>query len=267
VGSIKSVRAKALGVNRKNIYRESLIDIRDQILVKDIVGVHKDHPAYGHKRVAWELGINHKRTARVMSKYGIKPPRRRIKKKWITVSTDNHNYINLIKDIDPDRPDFIFVSDLTYIKYQGGFIYLAGVEDVFTRELVSAGIGTKHNSTLALSTAKMAITKRVPEYFHSDQGTEFMAKTTTDFIEEKGVRISVSDKASPWQNGYKESFFGRFKEEFGDPNRYDSLGELIAAIYEHINYYNTKRIHTALKMPPVVFRQKVSDNCLPKRGT
>lgn len=202
-----------------------------------------------------------------MSKYGIKPPRRSGKKKWITVSTDNHNYTNLIKDVKPDRPDFIFVSDLTYIKYQGRFIYLAGVEDIFTRELVSAGVGTKHNSALALTTAKMAISKVVPEYFHSDQGTEFMAKQTTDFIEGKGVKISVSDKGSPWQNGYKESFFGRFKEEFGDPERFETLGELIAAIYEHVNYYNQRRIHTALKMPPVVFRQKVSERGLPKRGT
>lgn len=240
---------------------------RDLALIQDISDVHKEHPAYGHKRIAWELGINHKRTARVMSRYGIKPPRRKVKKTWTTIFSDNHNYSNLIKDVVPDRIDFIFVSDLTYIKYQGKFIYLAGVEDIFTRELVSAGIGTKHDSALALSTVKMAITKRVPEIFHSDQGTEFMAKATTDYIESKGVKISVSDKASPWQNGYKESFFGRFKEEFGDVNRFDTLGELMAAIYGHISYYNNKRIHTALKMPPAVFRQKVSDSCLPKRGT
>ena len=202
-----------------------------------------------------------------MKKYNIRPPRRRIKKKWITVSTNNHNYTNLIKDTIPDKVDFIFVSDLTYIKYQGKFIYLAGVEDIFTRELVSAGVGTKHDSHLALSTVKMALSERIPKIFHSDQGTEFMARITTNFIEEKGVRISVSDKGAPWQNGYKESFFGRFKDEFGDPERFDSLGELIAAIYEHINYYNQRRIHTALKMPPAIFRQKVSDNCLQKRGT
>lgn len=241
--------------------------IRDEALVKDINEVHKEHPAYGHKRVAIELNINHKRTLRVMKRYGIKPPRRKVKKKWTTVSTNDHSYTNLIKDISADRPDFIFVSDLTYIKYQGKFIYMGGVEDIFTRELVSAGVGTKHDSNLALTIAKTAMTKRVPEIFHCDQGTEFMAKATTDYIEGKGVKVSVSDKGAPWQNGYKESFFGRFKEEFGDPNRFETLGELIAAIYVHVNYYNNRRIHTALKMPPAVFRQKVSDNCLQKRGT
>ena len=76
-----------------------------------------------------------------------------------------------------------------------------------------------------------------------------MAKTTTSYVEGKGVKISVSDKASPWQNGYKESFFGRFKEEFGDPDRFETLGELIAEIYSQIHYYN----HTS------VFRKGVLD--------
>jgi len=217
--------------------------------------------------LAIELGINHKRAARVMKKYEIKPPRRKIKRKWTTVSTNDHTYTNLIKGVVPDRPNFIFVSDLTYIKFQKKFIYLAGVEDIFTREIVSAGVGTKHDSTLALSVVKIATSKKTPDIFHSDQGTEFMAEKTTNYIEGKGIRISVSDKASPWQNGYKESFFGRFKEEFGEPDRFDSLGELIAEIYKQIHYYNNLRIHTALKMPPVAFRQKVVDSCLQKRGT
>jgi putative transposase len=62
--------------------------------------------------------------------------------------------------------------------------------------------------------------------------------------------VSVSDKASPWQNGYQESFFGRFKKEFGDINRFETTGEMIEAIYQYINYYSTKRIHTALKINP-----------------
>jgi len=70
------------------------------------------------------------------------------------------------------------------------------------------------------------------------------------------MNISVSDKASPWQNGYQESFFGRFKEEFGDINRFETTGEMIEAIYQYIHYYNTKRIHTSLKMPPAVYAKQ-----------
>src|SRR4029077_20460385 len=100
------------------------------------------------------------------------------------------------------------------------------------------------------------ITNTTPEIFHSDQGTEFMAKLCTEFLEGFVTKISVSDKASPWQNGYQDSIFGRFKEEFGDINRFETVGEMLEGIYQYIHYYNTRRIHTALKMPPAVFAKK-----------
>ena len=83
-----------------------------------------------------------------------------------------------------------------------------------------------------------------------------MAEIVTSYVEKQGIKISVSDKGSPWQNGYKESFFGRFKDENGDLNRFNSLGELVEEIYSYIYYYNNLRIHTSLKMPPVQFKQQ-----------
>lgn len=103
----------------------------------------------------------------------------------------------------------------------------------------------------------LTVSKTVPEIFHSDQGTEFMAEEITDFLEELKIKISVSDKASPWQNGYQESFFGRFKQENGDLNRFETPGELLEALYHAIYYYNNKRIHTALKMPPAVYAKQI----------
>ena len=90
----------------------------------------------------------------------------------------------------------------------------------------------------------------------------------TDYLEQRHVQVSVSDVASSWQNGYCESFYGRLKHQFGDMNRFASIGELIDAIYHHIHYYNHHRIHTALKMPPAVYAaQSFSDTCLHKVGT
>ena len=95
-----------------------------------------------------------------------------------------------------------------------------------------------------------------------------MAQRCTDYLQQRGVRISVSDVASPWQNDHIESFFGRFKHEFGDINRFVTAGEMVAAIYQHICYYNHRRIHTVLKMPPTVFAaQAVLDTRLHILGT
>lgn len=240
------------------------------VFKKAVEDCHQVNPAYGHKRVALALAWGHNKARRIMAKFGLKPPRRKAKKIWLTRSIDSHHYTNLIKNLAPIRPNQVLVSDLTYLKFQGKFIYLATIEDVFTREIVSAEISNQHDSSLALRTIKRAIDSyNHPEIFHTDQGSEFMAQIVTDYLEKHGVKISVSEKGSPWQNGYKESFFGRFKEENGDLNRFETLGELIEEIYAYIFYHNNLRIHTSLKMSPAQFKRHIqdADTLLKKSGT
>lgn len=204
-----------------------------------------------------------------MNKFNLKPPRRK-KRHFCTRSTEHHNYLNLVKDIIPDRlkPHQIWCSDVSYIKFQGGFWYLATIEDAATRQVLAAQVGKYHNSQLVLTAIKQALLIATPQIFHCDQGTEFMAKDCTAYLEERGVKISVSAKASPWENSYLKSFFGRFKDEFGDFNRFNTIGELIEEIYSQIRYYNFERRHSAFKLPPVVYAgQNYSDYCLQKRGT
>lgn len=225
----------------------------------DILKAWIKHPSYGHKRLGLELKINHKRVRRAMKKFNLKPPRRK-SHFYATKSTPRHTYTNLIKNFIPAHVHDLWCSDLSYFKYQGRLFYLAAIEDIFTRQVTAANVGVKHDSALVFKTIQEAIfsTKRLPEIFHSDQGTEFMAKVCTDYLESFGTKISVSDKASPWQNGYQESFFGKFKDELGDLDRFETIGELIEAIYQQIHYYNHERIHTALKMPPAVYAKQFS---------
>lgn len=202
-----------------------------------------------------------------MNKYDLRPPRRRAKKIWCTQSTNNHHYTNLIKEVVPTQPHQVWCADVSFLKFQGRFWYLATIEDLVTRQVVAAQVSKQHDQWLILSALKQALTKFRPQIFHSDQGTEFMASACTRFLEEQGIKVSVSDKASPWQNGFQESFFGRFKDEFGDFNRFDHVGQLIEEIYSQINYYNFRRRHTALKVAPVVYAASFSDNCHQKMGT
>jgi transposase InsO family protein len=262
------VCAAALGINHKNIYRPLKQPTKDQALKQQIEAVHRDHPAYGHRRVALHLGINHKRAQRVMAQFNLRPPRRGIPH-YSTVSTPHHTYGNLLKSMTVTQAHQVWCSDLSRLVYRGTVWYLATIEDLATRQVVAARIGKRHDSHLVLATLKQALsTGHTPAIFHSDQGTEFMAQACTDYLEQHGVRISVSDVASPWQNGYVESFFGRFKQELGDINRFETAGELLAAVYQHIHYYNHRRIHTALRMPPAVFAaQAVADNGLHILGT
>jgi putative transposase len=255
-----------LGIDRKSIYYQGAQTVKDLATKSKIEQIHKQHPAYGHKRIAIELGCGKNKALRVMHKFNIKPPRRRVKY-YTTRSVNNCNYTNLIKNLKTTKPAEIYASDLTYIKHQGKFIYLATVQDQFTREIVASAIGNQHDSELVMQVVAEATSKAKPTIFHSDQGSEFMATEVTTYLTRNKIQISVSDKASPWQNGYKESFYSRFKEENGDLSRFTDLGELIAEIYSYIHYYNTYRIHTSLKMPPTRFKLTLLEAVSHKSGT
>src|SRR3990167_1323164 len=90
--------------------------------------------------------------------------------------------------------------------------------------------------------------------FHSDQGSEYVSGAYESLLAEYGTVPSHSRKGSPWQNGYQESFYNNFKLELGDVRRFVHAGELVEAIGQQISYYNNRRIHSVLKMPPTIFR-------------
>jgi putative transposase len=247
-----------LGINRKNIYHQSILEERDLLVKEAINQTHKDHPSYGHRRLGWHLRINPKRIRRIMKKYGIKAPRRKRKNSFCTASVKHRLYPNLIRDLQVTYENQLWCSDTSRFIFHGSKWYIVTIMDIFTRQVLGVAIGKHHDSALVLEALEMAliISKTVPEIFHSDQGTEFMAENITSFLERLGIKISASDKASPWQNGYQESFFGKFKDEIGDINRFETPGELLEELYHQIHYYNNKRIHTAFKMPPAVYAKQ-----------
>lgn len=269
----KKLIAKCMNMNHKNIYHRSKRKIKD-IAVKDkIEDTFKTHPAYGHRRLALELEMNKKKILRIMHKFNLKPPRLWYQKKCTTQSNPAYQkqYANLLKDIDLKKCqiDDVWSSDLTYIKFQGNFLYLAIIQDIVSKEIVSFNLSVKHDSDSVLKTLKEAVSRieGSPKIFHSDRGREFLSADCIGFLENRGTKISVSDPGSPWQNSWSESFFSRFKNESCNLSRFESLGELVEYIFEYLSYYNNLRIHTKLKMSPVKFKQKVSDSVLEKLGT
>jgi putative transposase len=266
----KTELAKTLGVSRSMIYYQHKKPAIDEEIKKQIEAVLGEHHSYGHKRIALELGLNKKRILRVMKKYKIKPYRGKIKRprKKDDEGRKQAKFENLLKNrnITPQYPNHIWVGDFTYLKYHEKFIYLATVMDLFTREIVGWYISRYHTKELVCN-AFLDATGRAnttPEYFHSDQGSEYDSKEYINLAKLNNVKISMSNKSSPWENGHQESFYGRFKEEFGDFERFETLGELIEAVHQAIHYYNRKRIHTTLKMPPTKYKIKFNQENMRK---
>jgi transposase InsO family protein len=263
----KNAIAKRLGVSRSSLYYRLKLPAKDLKLKKEIKQVMKDNKAYGHKRIAMALGINKKRVLRAMHLFGLKPQRMRHRKPEKPGDRGNEPLAipNLIADLVVDHFGQVWVVDFTFLWFAGVFVYLATVEDLFDRRIVGWAISTKHNSKLVTDALLNALSKYpAPDIVHSDQGSEYASKENLDLSKAGGIQMSMSEKASPWQNGYQESFYSEFKLELGDPNAYETLGQLAEAIAHQIFYYNNERIHSALKCPPAVFakRCEITKNAL-----
>lgn len=250
--------AQELGLSRSALYYQPKLPTKDLKLKASIEQVMKQHKAYGHKRVAIALNINKKRAWRVMKLFNLKPKRSR-KAPFKPNDLDQAPMAipNLISGTIIEALNQVWVSDFTYLPYFGRFLYLATVEDLFTRQLLGFSFSFQHDAKLASQALLNALEQNTPpNIIHSDQGSEYRSQAYLNLLTSLNIQPSMSQKSSPWQNGYQESFYSEFKLELGHPECYPTVGELIEAINRQINYYNHERIHTALKCSPTVFAQR-----------
>jgi putative transposase len=249
--------AKELGVSVSSLYYKKKLPNKDHTLKIRIEEAWRYHPSYGHRRLATHLKINKKRIRRVMKLFDLHPYRRRGKKPRKTTKISGIWYANLVKDTMAQYEGHIWAADFTYLSYQGKFLYVATVIDLYTRRILGWAAMRNHSTPLVLHALFMALSSCPrPFIFHSDNGSEYASKIFVHVVTDIGSRISRIVPGCPWENGYQESFYAQFKIDLGDPDRFGSLGELVYEIAKTIWYYNRERIHTALKMPPVIFAQR-----------
>lgn len=253
----KSRLARELGISRGSLYYRCKLPDKDEELRRQIEAIMAKNPGYGSPRVAIALKINEKRAARVMKKFGLKPARRsKTPRKPEDIEREPTGYLNTLGRLSPIAPNVVWASDFTFISYGGKFIYLCTVLDAFTGEVLGFNISRRHDAAFVKLAVERAIQKAgtLPCWFHSDQGSEYASELISKWLESLRVRISMNPKGSPWCNGSQESFFGRFKVEFGDVDRFPTLADLLEALYEHLDYFSNVRIKTKLRMSPAEFR-------------
>ena len=258
----KSAACSQVAVSRNSLYYKPKLPVKALILKQKIEAVLFEHKSYGHRRIALALGINKKRVLRVMRLFNIKPKKSRKKPRFKKNKFPKNSAKNLILEMAINKPNQVWVSDFTYLSYQNKLMYLATILDAFTREVIAWNISSRHNKELITEALINAINKREksPQIFHSDQGSEYRSDDLAKILQSKNIKASMSKKSSPWQNSRQESFYQKLKIELEDFNSYKSQGELIEAIALQIYYYNNKRIHLALKMPPTPFYQRFVNN-------
>jgi transposase InsO family protein len=252
---------KEIGVSRSSLYYRSKMKERDLALKERILRVLSEHPSYGHRRLALHLKRNKKCVLRVMKKYGIKPYRRRVRRprKPGDVGKPALPLANIAKTLCPLRRNVLWASDFTYLWFHGKFWYLCTILDLFSREIIGFSLSDRHDHALVLQALQHALERRsAASFLHSDQGSEYTSYAYLDLLKLHNIQASFSTKASPWQNGFQESFYSEFKKDLGNISRFETFGAFLEGLYLQIHYYNTERIHTKLKTTPLQFTRHLS---------
>ena len=220
---------------------------------------------YGYRRVSAELRrrgmlVNHKRVARIMREDNLLA----VQPRQFVVTTDsNHDlevYLNLASRMKLSGINQLWVADITYIRLQAEFVYLAVILDGFSRKVVGWALGRTLASRLAIAALEQAIKKRQPPLgvvHHSDRGVQYASGLYVGLLRRHGMIPSMSRPANPFDNASCESFMKTLKREEIYASEYRDLGHLRDNIAFFIEtYYNRVRLHSALGYrPPEEFEQ------------
>ena len=254
--------AQVLDISRGGYYefasrKPSKRKARIKYLLEAIKKVYvESRKTYGSPRVHKALkkqGIDcsRKLVAKIMRVEKIQP---KMRKNWKNHST-NKSYVavasNLLnQQFHAEQPRMKLVSDITYIKTRDGWLYVAGVMDLFSRKIIGLSMGGKLHTDLvinALNQATCELRDTTGILHHSDQGSQYTSKQFKDYVDSKGISLSMSAKGKCYDNAAMESFFHTLKTEHVHLCDFKTKEEAKMSIFEYIEvFYNRQRIHSSL---------------------
>jgi putative transposase len=257
------------GVSRAGFYRPPRPPQadRDMALRDALQRVALEFPSYGWPRMTRELqrrgwAVNHKRVYRLMRLDNLLCLRKR---KFVVTTDSDHGlpiYPNLARGMTLTGLNQLWRADLTYIRLELEFVYLAVILDAFSRRVIGWALDRELSTELTLQALEMALAERWPApglVHHSDRGVQYASHAYTQLLQEHGIQISMSRKANPWDNAACESFIKTLKYEEVYRAEYRDLAEARAGIGTFLEkVYNQKRLHSALGYrPPAEFEQSL----------
>lgn len=261
----------ALGVvSRAGFYRWQHVEkaVDGDLKLRDAIQrIALEFPSYGRPRISAELRrrgweVNHKRVYRLMREDNLLCLRR---KKFIVTTDSNHKravYPNLADEMDLTNINQLWVSDITYIRLESEFVYLAVVLDAYSRRVIGWALDRTLEDDLTLAALRMALGSRRPGaglVHHSDRGIQYASGEYTDLLKQHLIQISMSRRGNPYDNATCESFMKTLKYEEVHRQEYRHLEEARTSIQHFLEkIYNAKRLHSSLGYrPPLEFERNL----------
>jgi putative transposase len=258
-----SLMSRMLGVSRQAFHAwerrpPSQRALEDAFLVERIREIHRAaRGVYGARRIHAELRLGHgvrvsrKRVERLMREAGISGlvPKRRgrttIRVPGVRVADDL-----VERDFRPAAPNVLWVADITYLRSWQGWLYLAAVQDTFSRAIVGWSMAEHMRSELVVDALQMALARRQPEaglIHHSDQGSQYVSLAFGQAAGEAGIARSMGSKGDCFDNAVAESFFATLKKELVRRRSWPNRRDLQSAVFDYIEtFYNRERRHSTL---------------------
>ena len=268
-----AVMCRVLNVSRTGFHnweRRAPSDrtLTDAWLTEKIKQIHDtSRGVYGAPRIHAELRMEHdirigqKRVARLMKAAGIAGvrPRKRFKTTiripGITPASDL-----VERQFKPDKPNVLWVADITYLRTGEGWLYLAAVQDAYSRQIVGWSMTTHMRASLVIDALKMALARRRPPpglIHHSDQGSQYVSLAFGRAASDAGIAVSMGSRGDAYDNAVAETFFATLKKELVNRRSWPLRLELQSAVFEYIEaFYNRQRRHSTLGMlSPATYEQ------------
>jgi putative transposase len=243
-------------------YKPKVSENNDAVIMNEIRETYQESPFYGYRRMTVALRekgfvINHKKVFALQKSAGIQAV---YPYKKTTIRNQTHKiFPYLLRGLTIDRPNQVWQVDITYIKIRGGFVYLVGLVDVFSRKIMGWALSTSLDAQSCLAALNSALQHGVPEIVNSDQGCQFTSEAWVNAVQDLGAKISMDGKGRWADNVYIERFWRTIKYEMVFLNSFDSVAQVRVALACYINFYNTQRYHSKLNYhtPDAIFAKKI----------